>query len=83
MLGDLTSLLATLKGLPSGYNKDLQEDKRALFDAVDGILLVLPAVAGTLDELTFDTRAHGCGNVEHDDGDGSRGLPGRQGHHVP
>jgi len=55
MLGDLTSLLATIKGLPSGYNKDLQEDKRALFDAVDGILLVLPAVAGTLDELTFDT----------------------------
>ncbi len=55
MLGDLTSLLATLKGLPSGYNKDLQEDKRALFDAVDGILLVLPAVAGTLDELTFDS----------------------------
>jgi argininosuccinate lyase len=54
-LGDLTTLLATLKGLPSGYNKDLQEDKRALFDAVDGITLVLPAVAGTLDELTFDT----------------------------
>jgi argininosuccinate lyase len=53
MLGDLTALLATLKGLPSGYNKDLQEDKRALFDAVDGVLLVLPAVAGTLDELTF------------------------------
>ena len=55
MLGDLTALLATLKGLPSGYNKDLQDDKRALFDAVDGIMLVLPAVAGTLDELTFDT----------------------------
>ena len=53
MLGDLTSLLATLKGLPSGYNKDLQEDKRALFDAVDGLLLVLPAVTGTLDELAF------------------------------
>jgi argininosuccinate lyase len=55
VLGDLTCLLATLKGLPSGYNKDLQEDKRALFDAVDAILLVLPAVAGTLDELTLDT----------------------------
>jgi argininosuccinate lyase len=55
MLGDLTALLATLKGLPSGYNKDLQDDKRALFDAVDGMLLVLPAVAGTLEELTFDT----------------------------
>ena len=55
MLGDLTALLATLKGLPSGYNKDLQDDKRALFDAFDGIMLVVPAVAGTLDELTFDT----------------------------
>jgi argininosuccinate lyase len=55
MLGDLTALLASLKGLPSGYNKDLQDDKRALFDAVDTTLLVLPAVAGTLDEITFDT----------------------------
>ena len=54
LLGDLTSLLATLKGLPSGYNKDLQDDKRALFDAVDTAFLVLPAVAGTLDELQFD-----------------------------
>jgi argininosuccinate lyase len=53
-LGDLTALLATLKGLPSGYNKDLQDDKRALFGAVDLISLVLPAVAGTLAELTFD-----------------------------
>jgi argininosuccinate lyase len=55
MLGDLTALLATLKGLPSGYNKDLQDDKRALFDAVDATLLVLPAVAGAVGELTFDT----------------------------
>ncbi|MEO5903390.1 MAG: argininosuccinate lyase [Gemmatimonadaceae bacterium] len=53
-LGDLTALLATLKGLPSGYNKDLQDDKRALFGAVDLMLLVLPAVAGTLAEITFD-----------------------------
>ena len=53
-LGDLASLLATLKGLPSGYNKDLQDDKRALFGAVDLMLLVLPAVAGTLGELAFD-----------------------------
>jgi len=55
MLGDLTALLATLKGLPSGYNKDLQDDKRPLFDAVDSALLVVPAVAGTLEELVFDT----------------------------
>ena len=54
LLGDLVSLLGTLKGLPTGYNKDLQDDKRALFDAVDTILLVLPGVAGTLNELTFD-----------------------------
>ena len=53
-LGDLTALLATLKGLPSGYNKDLQDDKRALFGAVDLIMLVLPAVGGTLAEITFD-----------------------------
>jgi argininosuccinate lyase len=53
-IGDLTSLLVTLKGLPSGYNKDLQDDKRALFSAVDLIQLVLPAVAGTLGEITFD-----------------------------
>jgi argininosuccinate lyase len=53
-LGDLTALLATLKGLPSGYNKDLQDDKRALFGAVDLIMLVLPAVAGTLSEIKFD-----------------------------
>jgi argininosuccinate lyase len=61
MLGDLTALLATLKGLPSGYNKDLQEDKRALFDAVDTMMLVLPAVAGTLDEIKFERRRmHGA-----------------------
>jgi argininosuccinate lyase len=54
MLGDLVALVTTLKGLPSGYNKDLQEDKRALFDAVDGMLLLLPAVAGSLATLRFD-----------------------------
>jgi argininosuccinate lyase len=54
-LGDLTTLLATLKGLPSSYNKDLQDDKRVLFDAVDTLLLVLPAVAGALAECSFRT----------------------------
>lgn len=53
MLGDLVSLLGTLKGLPSSYNKDLQDDKRVLFEAVDTLLLVLPAVAGALSECTF------------------------------
>ncbi|MBX3134364.1 MAG: argininosuccinate lyase [Gemmatimonadaceae bacterium] len=54
MLGDLVALVGTLKGLPSGYNKDLQEDKRALFDAVDGISLLLPAIAGSVATLRFD-----------------------------
>jgi argininosuccinate lyase len=55
MLGDLTALLATLKGLPTSYNKDLQDDKRVLFDATDTLLLVLPAAAGALAECTFRT----------------------------
>lgn len=54
MLGDLVTLVGTLKGLPSGYNKDLQEDKRALFDAVDGMSLLLPAVAGSIGTLRFE-----------------------------
>jgi argininosuccinate lyase len=53
-LGDLVAMLGMLKGLPSGYNKDLQDDKRALFDAVDLMNLVLPAVAGTLAEISFE-----------------------------
>ena len=53
MLGDLVALLGTIKGLPSGYNKDLQEDKRSLFDAVDGMSLLLPAITGSLASLTF------------------------------
>ncbi len=53
LLGDLTALLATIKGLPSSYNKDLQDDKRVLFDAIDTMALVLPAFSGTLAELQF------------------------------
>jgi argininosuccinate lyase len=53
LLGDLTALLATIKGLPSSYNKDLQDDKRTLFDAVDTMELVLPAFAGSLGEIRF------------------------------
>jgi argininosuccinate lyase len=52
-LGEITALLAVLKGLPSGYNKDLQEDKALLFGAVDATLLVLPAVSGTMRDLSF------------------------------
>ncbi len=54
LVGDLHGVLIALKGLPSGYNKDLQDDKRALFDACDTMELVLPAVAGALAECRFD-----------------------------
>lgn len=54
VLGDLVSLLGTIKGLPSGYSKDLQDDKRALFNAIDLLHLVLPAMAGAISELRFD-----------------------------
>ena len=54
VLGDLVALVATLKGLPSGYNKDLQEDKRTLFDAVDAISLLLPAVSGSVATLVVN-----------------------------
>lgn len=58
LIGDLTGLLAVLKGTPSGYNKDYQDDKAILFRAVDTLLTVLSAVTGTL--ATFEIRADRC-----------------------
>ncbi len=54
VIGDLHALLVITKGLPLTYNRDLQEDKEPVFDAVDTLSLVLPALAGTLGSLTFD-----------------------------
>jgi argininosuccinate lyase len=53
VIGDLTGLLATLKGLPLSYNRDLQEDKEPLFDAVDQVGLALGAMAGLYASLGF------------------------------
>ncbi|MEQ8719321.1 MAG: argininosuccinate lyase [Acidimicrobiales bacterium] len=55
LIGDLTGLLAVLKGLPLAYNKDLQEDKEPLFDAVDTVTLTMRALEGTIATLRFDT----------------------------
>jgi len=52
LLGLLTGLLATLKGLPSAYDKDLQEDKQPVFAATDTLLLILPVIAGALRTIT-------------------------------
>ncbi|WP_293695265.1 argininosuccinate lyase [uncultured Agrococcus sp.] len=55
LIGNLTGLLATLKALPLAYNRDLQEDKEPVFDSVDQLALVLPAMAGMVATLSFDT----------------------------
>jgi argininosuccinate lyase len=54
LIGHVAGFLATLKGLPLAYNRDLQEDKEPLFDAVDQVRLALVALGGLLDTATFD-----------------------------
>jgi argininosuccinate lyase len=55
LVGNLTGLLATFKAQPLAYNRDLQEDKEPVFDSVDTLAVVLPALAGMVRALTFDT----------------------------
>jgi argininosuccinate lyase len=57
LIGNLTGLLVTLKGLPLAYNRDLQEDKEPVFDSVDQVDLALTAIAGMLATATYDTGA--------------------------
>ena len=54
LIGDLTTLLTILKGLPMTYNRDLQEDKVAVFDAIDQIKLILEVYAGMVNEIEVD-----------------------------
>ncbi|MDD2442646.1 MAG: argininosuccinate lyase [Eubacteriales bacterium] len=54
VFGDLMTLLTVMKGLPLAYNKDMQEDKEAIFDAVDTVRLVLPALTGLIETMTVD-----------------------------
>ena len=55
LIGGVTTMLAALKSLPLSYNRDLAEDKRAAFEAVDGLALVLPAMAGMVATMTVET----------------------------
>lgn len=55
LIGDLTGLLSTLKGLPLAYNRDLQEDKEPAFDIVRTLEVLLPAFTGMIATLEFDT----------------------------
>ena len=69
LIGDLAGFLATLKGLPLAYNRDLQEDKEPLFDALDTCAL----------SLVRAHRAPGNGHVRRHDDDGRRRQPGERG----
>lgn len=59
LVGNLTSLLVTLKGLPLSYNRDLQEDKEPLFDSLRNVHLVLASLAGAYRSLRFNARVAG------------------------
>jgi argininosuccinate lyase len=89
LIGNLTGVLATLKALPLAYNRDLQEDKEPVFDSLDTLLLVMPAMAGLLATMTLNTD-----RMEHQATAGfalatdvadvlvEKGLPFRQAHEI-
>jgi len=54
LIGNITGLLATLKGLPLAYNRDLQEDKEPVFDSIDTLKVLLPAFSGMVQTMQFD-----------------------------
>ena len=54
LIGNLVSVMTMLKGLPFAYNRDLQEDKEPLFDSIDTLSLVLPAITGMVATTDFD-----------------------------
>ncbi|MFQ5614417.1 MAG: argininosuccinate lyase [Anaerolineae bacterium] len=88
IIGRLAGLHATLKGLPSTYNKDMQEDKEALFEAVDTLAMTLPIAAGVVETLTVN--AERMRQAMHSellatelaDYLVGKGLPFREAHHL-
>jgi argininosuccinate lyase len=89
LVGNLVSLLTTLKGLPMTYNRDLQEDKEAAFDSVDQIKLILEVYTGMIPEIEVDSQrtreaANDPGLLATDLADYLvlHGLPFRQAHEV-
>lgn len=89
LVGNLTGLLVTLKGLPLSYNRDLQEDKEPLFDSVEQVHLALVALAGVVRTLTFNVSrmqeaADGPAAAAVDLAEWlvERGMPFRQAHGV-
>lgn len=87
--GGLITLLTMMKGLPLAYNKDIQEDKEAVFDCIDTIKLCLPVFTGMLTTLTFhkDVMYRGSGKGFTNATDAAdylvkKGLPFRSAHEV-
>ena len=88
LIGNLTGLLTTLKGLPSTYNKDLQEDKEAVFDSFDTLTRLLPVITAIIQTLQLNPHKMQAALTEDmlatDVADYlvKKGLPFRQAHHV-
>jgi argininosuccinate lyase len=61
LVGNLTSVLTMLKGLPFAYNRDLQEDKEPTFDSVNTLLVLLPALTGMVETTEFDVTRMNAG----------------------
>ena len=88
VIGNLTGFLTALKGLPSGYNKDLQEDKEALFDSCETMYLLLPVLTATIGSLQLNTDAMAAAlssdllATDLADYLVRKGVPFRQAHHI-
>jgi argininosuccinate lyase len=88
VVGSLTGLLTTLKGQPSTYNKDFQEDKEPLFDTVDTLSMTLPIAAGVIETLKvndariYDTMDSTMLATELADYLVNKGMPFREAHHM-
>lgn len=88
LIGNLSGFLSTLKSLPSGYNKDLQEDKEALFDSLDAMARLLPMMSASIRSLQINAEAMAAALTEDllatDLADYlvRKGLPFRQAHHA-
>jgi argininosuccinate lyase len=89
LIGHLTGVLAMLKGLPLSYNRDLQEDKEPLFDAIDQVQLALAALGGLMATATFDDQrmqaaadAEASSAVDLAEWLVARGMPFREAHTV-
>ena len=84
LVGNLAGLLATLKALPLAYNRDLQEDKEPVFDSIDTLEVLLPAVTGMVATLAFNTeRMHAPRAAGLLPRDRRRGVAGARGRAVP